>query len=87
MTVANRPLGVINKAARDAIVDELRACQTSEELLAFDTRFNLETNAGPLYLLICDFLHDRTISRALGAKLLRILLEDREAKLQALNCK
>ena len=84
MIVANRPPGVISKAARDAIVDELRACQTSAQLLAFEARFNLETNVGPLHILICDFLHDRTISRALAAKWLRTLLDDREHKLHSL---
>ena len=81
MTVADRPPHVMTKGAREAIVDELRACQTTEQLLAFDKRFNLEANVGPLYLVICDFLQDRTISRVLAAKWLRTLLSDRESQL------
>ena len=83
MTVANSQLDVMSKGAREAIVDQLRACHTKDECLAFDARFNIESNAGPLYLVICEFLHDRTISPALGAKWLRTLLDDREGQLQA----
>ncbi len=78
-----QPSNIINKGVREAIVDQLRACKTKEQVLSFESRFNLETNAGPLYSWICDFLHDRTISPALGAKWLRTLLEDRESKLQS----
>ena len=81
MTTTMQPVEEITKGARDAIVDQLRACQSKEQLLAFEKTFNSEANAGPLYVLICEFLHDRTISRALGAKLLRLILEDRESQL------
>ncbi len=81
MTTTLQPVEAISKGARDAILDQLRACKSKEQLLAFEEKFNAETNAGPLYVLICEFLHDRTISRALGAKLLRVILEDRERQL------
>ncbi len=71
--------------AREAIVDQLRACKTKEQVLAFDARFNLEANVGPLYQVICGFLHDRTISPALAAKWLKTLLDDRETQLHALS--
>jgi len=51
--------------------------------LSFEARFNCEANVGPLYLLICEFLHDRTISPALGAKWLKTLIEDRDNQLQS----
>ena len=85
MTVATSQVSALPIGMREAIVDQLRACKTCEQLLEFDSRFNLEANAGPLYLVICDFLHDRTISRALAAKWLRALLNDRESRLQAAN--
>ena len=73
---------VLKKGVREAIVDQLRSCKTKEQVLAFEERFNCETNVGPLYSWICDFLHDRTISPALGAMCLRIILEDRESQLK-----
>ncbi len=81
MTVAARPHQIITTAVREAIVDELRACQTKEQLLAFDKRFSNQGNIGPLYLVICDFLQDRTISRVLAAKCLRTLFSERERQL------
>ena len=83
MTTTMQPVDDITKGARDAIVDQLRACQSKEQLLAFEKTFNSEANAGPLYVLICEFLHDRTISPALAARWLRTILEDRENKLNA----
>ena len=83
MTVADRPCIKLTTGVREHIVDQLRSCRTREQLLAFEERFNCEAESGPLYLLICEFLHDRTISRALAAKWLRTLLDDRENQLRA----
>ncbi len=82
MTVADRPCTRLATGVREQIVDQLRSCHTREQLLAFDERFNCEAGSGPLYLVICDFLHDRTISPALAAKWLRTLLDDRENQLR-----
>ncbi len=83
MTIATSNVGAVSKGMREAIVDKLRACHTKEQLLAFEAEFNAKANAGPLYLLICEFLHDRTISRTLAAKSLKTILDDRESKLNA----
>ena len=72
----------MSRAVREAIVDQLRACKTPEEILHFESWFNSETNSGPLYEIICDFLRTRSISRGLAAKWLGILLKDRESKLK-----
>ena len=80
-----QPTDALQKGVREAIVDQLRACKTKEQVLSFEERFNCETNAGPLYSWICDFLHDRTISPALGAMWLRTILEDRESQLQSVS--
>ena len=72
----------MSRAVREAIVDQLRACKTPEETLHFESWFNSETNSGPLYEIICDFLRTRSISRGLAAKWLGILLKDREKKLK-----
>ncbi len=82
MTTTQRPLDSMSRGVRDAIVDQLRACKTSEEILDFENWFNRETNSGPLYEVICEFLRTRSISRGLAAKWLSILLNDRENKLK-----
>jgi len=71
----------MSRGVRDAIVDQLRACKTQEEILHFECWFDSETNSGPLYEVICDFLRTRSISRGLAAKWLGVLLADREKKL------
>ncbi len=82
MTTTQRPVESMSKGVREAIVDQLRACKTPEEILNFETWFNAETNSGPLYAVICDFLRTRSISRGLAAKWLAILLNDRDKKLK-----
>ena len=82
MTITHRPVESMSRGVRDAIVDQLRACKTQEEILHFENWFNSETNSGPLYEVICDFLRTRSISRGLAAKWLGTLLSDREDKLK-----
>ncbi len=82
MTTTHRPVESMSRGVRDAIVDQLRACKTPEEILHFENWFNSETNSGPLYEVICHFLRTRSISRGLAAKWLGILLDDREKKLR-----
>ncbi len=82
MTITHRPVESMSRGVRDAIVDQLRACKTQEEILHFESWFNSETNSGPLHEVICDFLRTRSISRGLAAKWLGTLLSDREDKLK-----
>ena len=83
MTTTQRPVEAMSRGVRDAIVDQHRICKTPEEILHFESWFNSETNSGPLYEVICDFLRTRSISRGLAAKWLSTLLNDRENKLKA----
>ena len=82
MTTAQRPVEAMSRGVRDASVDQLRLCKTSEEILHFESWFNSETNSGPLYEVICDFLRTRSISRGLAAKWFCILLNDRDKRLK-----
>ena len=82
MSTTQRPVEAMSRGVRDAIVDQLRICKTPEEILHFESWFNSETNSGPLYEVICDFLRTRSISRGLAAKWLSTLLNDRESKLK-----
>ena len=83
MTTTQKPVEAMSRGVREAIVDQLRICKTPEEILHFESWFNSETNSGPLYEVICDFLRTRSISRGLAAKWLSTLLNDRENKLKA----
>ena len=82
MTTTQKPVERMSRGVRDAIVDQLRACKTTEEILHFENWFNTETNSGPLYQVICDFLRTRSISRGLAAKWLEILLSNRDERLR-----
>ena len=85
MTTTSRPVDGMKKGLRDALVDQLRACQTQEEILNFEKWFNAEMESGPLYQVICDLLRNRSISRVLAAKWLSALLEDKESKIKNIN--
>ena len=85
MTIANKPSDIMSKGAHDALIDQLRACHTSSEILEFENWFNSKVQSAPLYEIICDLLRNRSISRGLGAKWLAILLSSREEKIQSLS--
>tara|TARA_Y100001968_G_scaffold281354_1_gene278561 strand:+ start:126 stop:389 length:264 start_codon:yes stop_codon:yes gene_type:complete len=78
MTTANKPKRIIGKSANDALIDQLRACQNSEEIVRFEKWFNSNIESEKLYKIICDLLKNRSISRALASKWLITLIEDRD---------
>ena len=81
MTTTNKPINIISKSANDAIIDQLRACQTSEEILKFEKWFNSNIESDKLYKIICELLKNRSISRALASKWLLTLLCHRDNKI------
>ena len=81
MTIASNPLSVLSHGAYEALIDQLRACQTSDEILEFEGWFNSRTYSVPLHEVICELLRNRSISRGLAAKWLSTLLQDRDSKL------
>ena len=83
MTIAQKPIELMSKGFRDALVDQLRACKTPEEILKFESWFNSVNTTGSLDEVICDFLKSRSISRGLAAKWLLVLLKDRENRLRS----
>ena len=87
MTTLQSPKQALSKVAQDALVDKLRACLTTEEILEFETWFNSCTNNQPLHELICELLRSRSISRGLAAKWLSTLIADKYKKIQALTGK
>ena len=81
MTIASNPLSVLSHGAYEALIDQLRACKTSDEILEFEGWFNSRTESVPLHKVICELLRNRSISRGLAAKWLSTLLQDRDSKL------
>ena len=85
MTTTNKPLKIMGKSANDALIDQLRACQNSEEILKFEKWFNSNIESGKLYEIICELLKNRSISRGLATKWLLTLLEDRDSTISKLS--
>ena len=81
MTTLHPIRKIFNKGVHDALVDQLRACITTDEILEFEKWFNSKTNTGPLHEIICDLLKNRSISRGLAAKWLSTLLKDKYEKI------
>ena len=79
MTTANKPLKISGTTStNDALIDQLRACTTPDEILKFEKWFNSNIDSDKLYKRICELLKNRSISRALASKWLLTLIEDRE---------
>ena len=87
MTTTNKPINISSTNTNDALIDQLRACQNTEEILKFEKWFNSNIESDKLYKRICELLKNRSISRALGSKWLLTLIEDRENTITKLSVK
>ena len=85
MTTTNKPLKVSATSTNDALIDQLRACKSQDEILRFEKWFNSNIESEKLYKRICELLKNRSISRALGSKWLITLIEDRENTINKLS--
>ena len=85
MTTTDKPLRVTSTSTNDALIDQLRACKNSDEILKFEKWFNTNIESEKLYKRICELLKNRSISRALGSKLLLTIIEDRENTISKLS--
>ncbi|AAP99858.1 MULTISPECIES: hypothetical protein [Prochlorococcus] len=85
MTIAHKQTEILSKSTHDAIIDQLRACNTPSEILAFEKWFDNTVNVGPLYTVICDLLRNRSISRCTASKWFETLLKSRDEKLNSLD--
>ncbi len=84
MTLVQNQAASMSKDTHDAIVDQLRACHTTDEILEFEKWFNNTVNIGPLYSVICDLLRNRSISRVTASKWFETLLRNRDEKINNL---
>ena len=78
MTTTNEPINTISRSTNDALIDQLKACQSSEEILKFEKWFNSNIESDKLHKRICELLKNRSISRVLASKLLLTIIEDRD---------
>ena len=85
MTTTDKPLNISGTTSNDALIDQLRACKSSDEILKFEKWFNANIESDKLYKKICQLLKNRSISRALGSKWLLTLIEDRENTINRLS--
>ena len=85
MTTANQQIKINNASSNDALIDQLRACQNTEEILKFEKWFNSNIESEKLHIRICELLKNRSISRALGSKWMLTLIEDRNITISKLS--
>ncbi len=87
MTTTNKPVKIKDTSTNDALIDQLRACQSPDEILQFEKWFNSNIESEKLHKRICELLKNRSISRALASKWLLNLLEDRDNTINKLSTK
>ena len=85
MTTTNKPIKLSNRSTNDALIDQLRACQSTEDILKFEKWFNSNIESEKLYKKIGELLKNRSISRGLASKWLLTLIEDRETTISKLS--
>ena len=85
MTTTNKPVKITSTSSNDALIDQLRACQNTEEILKFEKWFDSNIESEKLYIRICELLKNRSISRALASKWLLALIKDRDSTIIKLS--
>ena len=80
MTISLNIGNFFNDSPSHALVDELRKRTSEKEILEFEEKFNSK-NEKNLHIYICRFLKNRSISRALAARWLITLINNKESKI------
>ncbi len=84
-TTAQKTFKIMSPVTHDAIIDQLRSLQTSNEILEFEEWFNSNANGLRLYSVISEMLKNRSISRATAAKWFVTLIINRDNKIDRLK--
>ena len=82
MTISLNIGKLFNDASYDALIDELKKRNSVESILEFEKKFNSQ-NEKNLHIHICRFLKNRQISRALAAKWLIAILDDKSSQINS----
>ena len=77
MTTINKTVKIGSTSTNDALIDQLRACKTAEEILKFEKWFNSNIESEQLHKRICELLKNRSISRCLASKWLMTIIDNR----------
>ena len=85
MTTTNKQIKISSTNTNDVLIDQLRACHNSEEILKFEKWFNSNIESDKLYKRVCELLKNRSISRALASKWLLTLIEDKDNTIRKLS--
>ena len=85
MTTTNKTVKISSTNSNNALIDQLRACQNTDEILKFEKWFDSNIESDKLYKIICELLKNRSISRALATKWLLTLFEDRDSTIRKLS--
>ena len=83
MTISLHFGGLFNDPSSEALIDELKKRNNADSILEFEKKFNSQ-NKQNLHIHICRFLKNRQISRALAAKWLIILINNKESQVESL---
>ena len=84
MTISLNIGRLFNEESHEALIDELKKMNSQESILEFERKFNNQ-NEKKLHMHICRFLKNRQISRALAAKWLVIMLDNKESQINSLS--
>ena len=84
MTISLNLGRLFNDASHEALIDELKKRNSQESILEFEQKFNNQ-NEKNLHIHICRFLKNRQISRAIAAKWLIIMLDNKESIINSLS--
>ena len=84
MTISLNLGHLFNDPSHEALIDELKKRNSQESILEFEQKFNNQ-NKKNLHIHICRFLKNRQISRALAAKWLIIMLDNKESQIHSLS--
>ena len=82
MTISLNIGRFFNDDSHEALIDELKKRNNVESILEFEKKFNCQ-NEKNLHIHICRFLKNRQISRALAAKWLIIILDNKESQIKS----
>ena len=84
MTISLNIGRLFNDDSQEALIDELKKRNNEQSILEFEQKFNNQ-NEKNLHIHICRFLKNRQISRALAAKWLITMLDNKESLINSLS--
>ena len=68
---------------KERVLSALRACRSSDDLVALDEQLAIDCRDAPLHRVICDALRDRSVAPVEAANWLMTLMEHRNQQLTA----